>query len=238
MDAQQIAHLDDKQYEQLIVSNAHPPVRDPEIWAALTHPDNLARTRELMVHMHQRTGNTLRNRKAERDIFHRECIARGEAGRKAWLDSRAEYESWRRRAANFHQCIQQAIGELGKVQRTVNRQQTLQVGENYREMLRQLACAVHHHQATHAKAGGIADQADYELWRVLDRMTVPVGRDQEQVTLRTMLDIYWTDVTPVDEVQERRAEAERTMRAAPGGKSARYGGVPQARHVHNDKKLA
>lgn len=235
MDAHQLQQLDDEQYEQLITSNAHPPVRDPDIWAALTHPDNLARTRELLVAVHARTAHTLRRRKAERDEFQNECMARGYAGRQEWFESRGEYDKWRRRAANFHQCMQNAISELGKIQRDVNRSQNHRLAQGQRETLRKLAIAVQHHQAVHARAGGIADQSDYELWQLLDQLTVPIGPDQEPTTLRTMLDVYWTDVQPVDELEQSRQRAEQAMRAAPRGPHA---GVPKARHVHNDKKLA
>jgi len=238
VDAHLLAQLDDQQYEQLIVSNAHPPVRDAAVWAALTHPDNIERTRGLLVQVATRTGMALRTRRAEREQFQQECHRRGPAGKKEWFDSRADYEDWKRRAGNFHQCMLRAVSELNKTQKNVNRAANHQVAHDQRESLRQLALAVHRHQAAHAKNGGIADQSDYELWRMLDRITVPVGRDQDNVPLRTMLDIYWSDVQPVDEVEERRAQAEMTMRSAPAGQSARFAGVPKARHPHNDKKLA
>ncbi|MEU2391408.1 hypothetical protein [Streptomyces sp. NPDC007369] len=238
MDARDVADLEDKEYEDLIVANAHPPARNPEVWTALTHPDNLARTYDVITNVHQRAGNVLRKRKAERDLFQTECFARGEEGKREWFATRAEYESWRKRAANFHQMIQRAISELGRVKRSVNRSANHRVAQEQRETLRMLALAVHRHQAAHAREGGVAAQSDYELWRMLDRLTVPVGADSEQVTLRTMLDIYWSDVRPVDEGEGRRAEAELAMRSAPAGKSGRYGGVPRARHVHNGKELA
>lgn len=238
MDAQILSQLDDQQYETLIVQNAHPPVRDPDIWAALTHPDNLERTRTILVGVASRTGNALRTRKAEHDRFHQECHDRGAAGKQDWFAAKREYEDWKRRAGNFHQCMLRAVSELNKAQKNVNRSMNHQIAQDQRESLRKLALAVHQHQAAHAKAGGIAEQTDYELWRMLDHLTVPVGRDQQEVTLRTMLDIYWTHVAPVDPVEEQRAQTERTMRSAPAGQSGTYSGVPHARHVHNDKKLA
>jgi hypothetical protein len=238
MDAHQLAELDDQQYEQLIVSNAHPPARDPEVWAALTDPSNLERTREIIVNVHQRTGNTLRTRKSKRDEFQQECFTRGEAGKRDWYESRAEYENWRRRAANFHQCMQRAISELSKLQRKVNRDSNMNLAQENRETLRKLSIAVQRHQAMRAKTGQIAAQEDYELWQLLDTLTVPCGPNQEPTALRTMLDFYWTDVTPVDDGQEQRALAERTMRSAPGGRSSQYEGVPKARHVGSRKNLA
>ncbi|MFC8207976.1 hypothetical protein [[Kitasatospora] papulosa] len=53
-----------------------------------------------------------------------------------------------------------------------------------------------------------------------------------------MLDIYWTDVTPVTEQDTRRAEAERVMRSGPKGRPASFSGTPRARHAHNGKDLA
>lgn len=238
MDAQLLAQLDDQQYEDLVIQNAHPPARDADVWAALTHPDTINRTRNTLVGLAARTGNTLRTRKAERDRFQQECHARGETGKKEWFASRAEYEDWRRRAGNFHQTILRAVSELNRAQKTINRSSNHSIAQDHRETLRKLALAVHQHQAAHAKSGGIADQSDYELWQLLDQLTVPCGPTQEQYTLRMMLDFYWTDVTPISEAEDRRAQAERTMRSAPAGQSSAYAGVPKARHVHNDKKLA
>lgn len=238
MDAQLLSQLEDQQYEELIVQNAHPPVRDQAIWAALTHPDNIDRTRTILVGVAARTGNALRTRKAERDAFLEECHTRGAQGRKEWLDSRAEFEDWRRRAGNFHQTMLRAVSELNRAQKTINRSTNHQIAQDQRETLRRLALAVVRHQAQHAKAGGIAEQADYELWQMLDQLTVPCGPDQEPHTLRMMLDFYWADVRSVSQAEEQRAEAERTMRSAPAGQSGTYAGVPRARHVHNRKDLA
>jgi flagellar hook-basal body complex protein FliE len=238
MDATQINQLDDEAYEKLTLSNTYPPARDTEVWEALTHPNNLERTRQVVETAWQRTGNVLRTRKEERDAFQNECFERGPEGKKEWYASRTEYEAWRRRAVNFHQNIQRALGEVRKAQKSANRATNFNVTHKQRQSLRELTLAVNRHQAAHARAGGIAEQADYELWALLDQLTVPCGHDEEQVTLRTMLDIYWTDVTPTTEIEQRRTEAERAMRSAPSGQSSRYAGTPRARHVHNDKKLA
>ncbi|MCX4606807.1 hypothetical protein OG402_41000 [Streptomyces anulatus] len=238
MDAARLAQLPDNEVEQLIVSNIHPPARDPETWAAIIHPDNLARSRQLLVNVHERTASVLRRRKTERDAFRTECFARGEAGKADWFGTQAEYEATRRRGANFHQRVQRAISELGREQRNVNRAQSVEVAHGARETLRRLSVAVQRHQAAHARAGGIADQTDYELWQLLDRLTVPTGPDQTPTTLRTMLDIYWTDVTPVTAETAQRAEAEQMMRSGPQGRPGSFSGTPRARHAHNGKDLA
>ncbi|WP_032761153.1 hypothetical protein [Streptomyces alboviridis] len=239
MDAPDLTTLDDRQYEQLAVGHAHPRYRDADTWNLLTSPQHIERTRAVLANVHQRTAATLRRRKTERDTFQQECHARGEDGKKEWFATRPEYERWRRGTAGFHQMIQQAISELGKLQRQHNHKAMTQQGtQAAREALRRLSIAVQRHQAAHAKTGTIAAQEDYELWQLLDRLTVPCGPAQEQTSLRTMLDFYWTDVDMVTDAEADRARVESTMRGAPAGRSARYAGVPRARHVGNEKDLA
>lgn len=239
MDAPDIANLDDREYEQLAVAHAHPKHRNPDTWTLLTSPQHIERTRDALNNVHQRTAATLRRRKTEREAFEQECRARGEAGKQEWFNTRPEYERWRRGTAGFHQMIQAAISELGKVQRRQNLQTaTLQTAQGARETLRKLSLAVQRHQAMHAKAGSIAGQEDYELWQLLDQLTVPCGAGQEPTTLRTMIDFYWSDVDVVRDGEEARAAAERSMRRAPGGRSAEFSGAPRAKHVGNDKPLA
>lgn len=239
MDAPDLNTLDDHDYEQLAVRNAHPRHRDPDLWAQLTSREHITRTRTALNNVHQRTAATLRRRKTERDAFQQECHARGEAGKQEWFATRPEYERWRRGTASFHQMIQAAISEVGKLERRLNhRASTQQSSQAARETLRKLAVAVQRHQAAHAKSGQIAGQEDYELWQLLDRLTVPCGPNQDPTSLRTMLDFYWTDVDVRTDEDVAQAEAERTMRQVPAGRSARYQGVPRARHVGNEKELA
>ncbi|MFD9249605.1 hypothetical protein [Streptomyces bottropensis] len=238
MDAPDLSALDDRQYEQFVVAHAHPKHRDPDQWELLTSPQYIEQTRTALNNVHQRTAATLRRRKTEREAFEQECRARGEAGKQEWFASRPEYEKWRRGTAGFHQMIQAAISELGKTQRRQNHRTATQQGaQAAREALRKLSIAVQKHQAAHARSGQIAGQEDYELWQLLDRLTVPCGPDQDPTSLRTMLDFYWTDVDVVQDEDEARAAAEKTMRKAPAGRSAQYAGVPRARHVGNDKGL-
>jgi hypothetical protein len=237
VDAADFSTLTDDQYSDLLSGQVHPKFRDPDVWNAITSPENIERTRAVLMNMHQRTANTLGRKKSERDVFEQECRARGAAGKAEWFESRPAYEDSRRKAAAFHQKVQQAISELGKIQKTQNRADNHKNINEARETLRKLAVAVQRHQAMHAKSGTIAGQEDYELWQLLDRLTVPYGRNQEPTSLRTMLDFYWTDVEPTTAAEEDRASAERTMRQAPGGRSSQYAGVPRARHVGSEKPL-
>lgn len=238
MDAPDLSSLDDEQYAELVTGNINPRTRDGSIWEALTSEDNLERTRETLNSVNHRTASTLRRRKTEREAFHQECRRQGPAGKQEWFDTKTEYEDWRRKAVFFHQAVLAAISELTKLTKDRNRAGNRRNQDESRETLRKLATAVNRHQAAHAKSGQIAAQEDYELWQLLDRLTVPCGPDLAPTTLRTMLDFYWTDVDVATEVDERRAAAEKTMRQAPAGRSAAFTGVPRARHVGNNKGLA
>ncbi|MFF9787159.1 hypothetical protein [Streptomyces nigrescens] len=238
MDVQALVELDTAAFERLVIDNAHPPARKPKIWAALTHPDLIDRTCETLTTLVQRNTAALCKRRADNLDLQQKCLARGAAGRKEWFEAKAEYDQWRRRASNFGRTAQNALKLAKETRKGINRAANHNVAQEHRERLRELALAVQKHQAAHAKAGGIADQADYELWRALDQIAVPIGPSSELTSLRTMLDIYWTDVTPVDEVEERRARSERAMRSAPAGQSAKFSGAPKARHVGNGKRLA
>lgn len=237
MDAADFSTLTDDQYSDLLTHQAHPRFRDPAVWDALTSPENIERTRAVLVQMHQRTANALGRKKSEREAFEQECRARGAAGKAAWFESQPAYENTRRKMAGFHQRIQQAISDVGKIQKDHNRAGSHLVSNAARETLRQLAVAVQRHQAQHAKAGSIAEQQDYELWQLLDRLTVPCGPNHEPTSLRTMLDFYWTDVEQTTAAGDARAVAERSMRQAPAGRSSQYAGVPRARHVGSEKPL-
>lgn len=238
MDAPDLSTLDDEQYEQFLLKHVNPRRRDPDMWELLTNDEHIDRTRALLSGIHQRTAATLRRRKTEREEFQQDCWTRGDEGKKDWFETRPEYESWRRRTASFHQMVQAGISELTKISKVRNRASNHRNHDEARETLRKLALAVQQHQAKHAKAGSIAAQEDYELWQLLDRLTVPCGPNQEATTLRTMLDFYWTDVEVVGDAEETRAAAERAMRQAPAGRSAQFTGVPRARHVGNQKPLA
>jgi hypothetical protein len=238
VDAPDLSTLDDDQYAEVVTRNINPRTRDADLWTLLTDPHNIERTREALNRANQRTASSMRRRKTEREAFHQECRRRGPEGKREWFETRPEYEDWRRKAAFFHQTVLAAISELTKLTRDRNRAGNQLNRDESRETLRKLAAAVNRHQATHAKTGTIAGQEDYELWQLLDRLTVPCGPNQEPTTLRTMLDFYWTDVDVVQDSEEARAAAEKAMRRAPAGRSAQFSGVPRARHVGNEKPLA
>jgi hypothetical protein len=237
LDAADFSALTDDQYSDILSGQVHPKFRDPDVWNALTSPENIERTRAVLTDMNQRTANTLRRKRSEREVFEQECRARGAAGKQAWFESRPAYEDSRRKTAAFHQKVLSAISELGKLNKDRNRADNHKNINEARETLRKLAVQVQRHQAMHAKSGTIAGQEDYELWQLLDRLTVPYGPNREPTSLRTMLDFFWTNVDVIGQADEERAVAERAMRQAPAGRSSQYTGVPRARHVGSEKPL-
>jgi hypothetical protein len=238
VDAPDLNALNDDDYTELLTAHVVPRTRDQAFWDLATSPAHIARTRELLGRVHQRTTNTLRRRKAEREEFHQECRRRGEQGKQEWFESGPQYETWRRKAVFFHQAVQAAIAEIARMQKDQNRAKNHLNRDQARDALRLLAIGVQRHQALHAKAGTMAAQEDYELWHLLDRLTVPCGPNQEPTSLRTMLDFYWTDVEVVTDADHAREAAEKTMRQAPAGRASQFSGVPKARHVGGGKDLA
>jgi len=238
VDAPDLTTLNEAEYETLLIANLHPRYRDPAIWEHLTSDAHISRTRKALGQIHERTANTLRKKKSEREEFHQECRRRGPAGKQEWFETGPEYETWRRKTASFHQRVQGTIADVSKLMKERNRAGNHLTVNEARETLRKLAVAVQRHQALHAKSGQIAGQEDYELWQLLDRLTVPYGPGQEPTTLRTMLDFFWTDVDVVPAGEASQVEAERSMRRAPAGRAGQFSGVPRARHVGNREGLA
>jgi hypothetical protein len=235
MDVQHFADMSDQEFAEVVNRCTHVKTTDPEEWAALTSPELITRTREALTLIFQRVSTQIRNAKSKREVFHQECFQRGEEGKKAWFESMPEYEQWRNRAGNFQAAVQSRLSETGKILKRQNRANNATNHDHSRNALRLLASAIRKHQAAHAKAGGIAEQCDYELWRQLDQVTLAM--DDQQVSLRTMLDVYWFEVEPVTADQEAARTAEDLMRSAPAGRSPRFSGTPRARHVDSDRKL-
>jgi hypothetical protein len=235
MDVQELADLSDETFAEVIARCTHMRTTDPDEWAALTGPELIERTRDALALMYRRVSTQIRNAKSRREVFRQECFERGDEGKKAWFESMSEYEQWRNRAGNFQAAVQTRLSETRKILKNLNRANNASNHDRSRNALRTLALAVRRHQAAHAKAGGIAEQCDYELWKHLDQITVEA--DDQEMPLRTMLDVYWYEVAPVTSAEQATRSAEVLMKAAPAGQSSRFSGTPRARHVDNDRSL-
>jgi hypothetical protein len=107
--------LSDRDFEDVVVRNAHPPTRDRETWSQLTAPDVIGRTRQTLTAMHARNSGAMRRKKAALAAFHAECLTKSEGGHKAWVRAKAEYERWRVGASNFERMVSGALAEVNDI---------------------------------------------------------------------------------------------------------------------------
>ena len=56
--------LSDRDFEDVVLRNAHSPTRDRKIWSQLTAPDLIGRTRQTLTAMHARNSGAMRRKKA------------------------------------------------------------------------------------------------------------------------------------------------------------------------------
>lgn len=234
MDIQELADLDDEQFAEVVRLCIHVKTADPQVWEALTSAEMVERTRLTLATVFQRVSGQIRHRKAKREEFRQECFRKGPEGKTEWFATMPEFDDWRNRAGNFCAAVQARIAEANRIQKKINRSNNHLNMDHTRNVLRLLAVAVQKHQAAHARAGGIAEQCDYELWKTLEALSIPVRGGS--ASLRAMLDVVWFDVDPVTAEGAETEMNEQMMRAAPASRS--FTGVPRARHVGSERKLA
>lgn len=107
--------LNDRDFEDVVVRNAHPPTRDRQIWSQLTAPDVIGRTRQTLTDMHARNSGAMRRKKADLTAFHAECLKKPEDGHEAWIQAKADYEQWRVGASNFERTVSGALAEVNDI---------------------------------------------------------------------------------------------------------------------------
>lgn len=107
--------LSDRDFEDVVVRNAHPPTRDRQTWSQLTAPDVIGRTRQTLTDMHARNSGAMRRKKADLTAFHAECLKKSEGGHEAWVRAKAEYEQWRVGASNFERMVSGALAEVNDI---------------------------------------------------------------------------------------------------------------------------
>jgi hypothetical protein len=245
MDVDAISQLDDSAFRELITTNIHPADNTDEAWKQLTAPQVVERTHDTLQAMRKQVEAALGKRRRDIEDFRTECHLRGPAGKQDYFAAKTEYQDWKRRANSFRYMVEarqaQARSALRAAVATA-RQENLQEARPlsrkrvaYHDALRDLALAVQRHQAAFAVSGRIAEQQDYDLWRRLGEIRVPV-RDDDEASLRDMLITFWVE-TEADTAKERR-DNERLMRQVPAGRSSTFEGTPRARHLGNGKSLA
>jgi hypothetical protein len=107
--------LSDQDFEDVVLRNAHPPMRDREIWSQLTAPDLIGRTRQALTDMHARNSGAMRRKKAALTAFHAQCLKKAQGGHEAWVQAKANYEQWRVGASNFERTVSGARAEVNDI---------------------------------------------------------------------------------------------------------------------------
>ena len=68
--APSLAALNDQQFEQVLLKNAHPPVRDAAAWEQLTAPDPIDRTKRVLTAMRARNRRAIHRKSRHLNEFH------------------------------------------------------------------------------------------------------------------------------------------------------------------------
>lgn len=246
LDAAELSSVSDQALKELVRKHLHPLRGDPEVWEALFAPDAIERTYEILTGMLDSAESAARKRNVELQAVRIACLDRGRQGTTEWLHADALHQQWKSKNGGFTQLVQRRLSELrkargrnrhaGKEERAVAHAIVME-RDRYRTIIRDLTRAIHLHQARTAAGSRSAEQYDYDLWRLLDGIEMPVGPGST-ATLRDVLRTYWFDTSPATVADGERGRAERLMQQAPGGRSAHFEGVPKARRVNEPRNLA
>ena len=163
------AALDDQEFEQVLLKNAHPRARDGAVWEQLTAPDLVHRTKRFLTAMLARNRRAIHRKSRHLNQFHAECHARGEQGRREWFAAKAEHERWTLAAKNFDQTVSGAIEEIDDI--CDARADRRGRGPAYRDRLASVVQAIREHEAASRKANLEPESHDLALWKVLDHLT-------------------------------------------------------------------
>ncbi|TXH13609.1 MAG: hypothetical protein E6R00_10145 [Gammaproteobacteria bacterium] len=143
-------------------------MRDPRVWAELTAPDLIGRTRQALIAMHARNSGAMQRRKARISTFHAECLADGPAGRAAWLRAKADYENWKHGASNFGRTVSAALAEVNDIDAL-----RAQAAGTASALKAQLTCALNAirlHRAACDEADIAPEPHDIALWNTLESL--------------------------------------------------------------------
>lgn len=152
--------LDDRDFEDAVLSNAHPPTRDSAGWAELTRPEMIRRTREALAAMRARNHAAIARKKANLTAVQAACLRRGPDGRNEYLEAKAEFERWKSGASNFDRTVGAAIDEVNDIARGSS-------GVLHGLLVRALTAIRIHRDACHT-AQTEPQAHDIALWRTLE----------------------------------------------------------------------
>ena len=234
MDATSINQLDDPAFRELITTNIHTADDTKTVWEQLADRRVADRTIETLRDLRLQTEGSMSRKRRELAELQAECLLRGRRGRQDWLAAKREFDDWKRRANNFRRMVEARQIQV-RTRMKFGYEERARVDQGARDALAKLCLQIQRHQAACAVSGRRAEQADYELWALLEELTIPLT-EGGAASLEYMLRTYWTP-TSRDKNAGRRTN-ERLMKQAPAGRSATFEGHPKARNVGSDKTLA
>jgi hypothetical protein len=245
--ASDLASLSDERYMDIVTRNIRRSSGDEALWEVLLSKELIERTASTLKQMLEIATAAAGKRKNEINQIRIDCTRFGKLDRSTWARESAIYEEWRTRNSHLKQIVQERLGQVREARRATPESRARLVAQandmsqrasDYRTIIRELARAVHQHQALSAASGTPPEQHDYDLWRVLDELTVPVGPEQQGASLRSMLRTYWFDTSPSMPAEDTRHATERLMRQAPAGRSERFQGSPKVRRIGSPNPLS
>lgn len=234
MDATSISQLDDPAFREFITTNIHTADDTKAVWEQLADRRVADRTIETLRDLRLQTEGSMSRKRRELAEFQAECLLRGRRGRQDWLAAKREFEDWKRRANNFRRMVEARQIQV-RTRMKFGYEERARVDQGARDALAKLCLQIQRHQAACAVSGRRAEQADYELWALLEELTIPLT-EGGAASLEYMLRTYWTP-TSRDKNAGRRTN-ERLMKQAPAGRAATFEGHPKARNIGSDKTLA
>lgn len=234
MDAASITQLDDPAFRELITTNIHMADETKGVWELLGTRGIADRTIEALRALRMQTEAAMGRKRRELNEYQAECLLRGKRGRQDWLAEKRQFDDWKTRANSFRRMVEARQVQV-RTRMKFDYEERSRVDQGAREALAKLCSQIQRHQAACAVSGRRADQADYELWALLEEVTIPLT-DGGAASLEYMLRTYWTP-TARDKNAGRRSN-ERLMKQAPAGRAPVFEGHPQARNVGSEKTLA
>lgn len=180
MAAPSLAGLNDQEFEQVLLKNAHPPVRDAHVWEQLTTPQLIDRTKRVLIAMRDRNRRAIHRKNRHLNEFHAKCQGRGEQGRRDWFAAKAAHERWTLAAKNFDHTVCAALGEVDEIGHA--RADHRGRGAAYHDRFASAVQAIREHQKASRKANLEPKSHDLALWKVLDRLTTSPAPHQPPQT--------------------------------------------------------
>ncbi len=159
-----LAELNERDFEQLLLKQAHRPARNPDIWRVLISADLIDRTRSVLAAMQARNRRAINRRSRELAEREAECRNNGKAGHAQLIDAKAAYHQWRLGADNFDHTVTQALAEVNAALHTRPRQ------PSRHDQLTTAIDAIRQHREASEAAQLEPEPHDVKLWRTADTL--------------------------------------------------------------------